>query len=126
MEEEKEESLILWCLKHKAKEFKDYCYIEEDGSLNGPYAKEFQYAIDLEGTIKTQGKHAAGVVICSDNIAEHAPMIYNKNGDQIIGFNMNECEKVGLTKFDILGLSTLSKIQAINTKIFYYKFYLSY
>lgn len=122
MEEENEESLILWCLKHKDKDFRDYCYINENGELEGPFSKEFQYAIDLEGTIKTQGMHPAGIVICREDISKHAPMIYNKSSDDpIIGLSMSECETVGLIKFDVLAVACLSKLQTVNNLLKYGK-----
>ena len=37
--------------------------INDDGSLSGPLSETFEKAIRIEGTFKSQGKHAAGVII---------------------------------------------------------------
>ncbi|MCL2821815.1 MAG: DNA polymerase III subunit alpha [Firmicutes bacterium] len=67
-------------------------------------------AMRLEGMPRQAGIHAAGVIICKDEIYNHIPMA--KNGDGIVTtqFNMNECEELGLLKMDFLGLTTLTDI----------------
>jgi DNA polymerase III alpha subunit len=49
-----------------------YCRLNDDGELEGDYAKVFQQAMRIEGTFKSQGKHAAGVVISSHNLDKFA------------------------------------------------------
>jgi DNA-directed DNA polymerase III (polc) len=66
-------------------------------------------AIILEGTPRNTSMHAAGVVICRDDISDHVPL--QKNGDDVTTqFNMKEIEMLGLLKMDFLGLRTLTDI----------------
>ena len=64
-------SVIKWTLMNQPEALRDYCRIEDDGKLTGDYAKLFEQAMRLEGTFKSQGKHAAGVVISSHNLSCH-------------------------------------------------------
>lgn len=73
-------------------------------------------AIRIEGTYKNQGKHAAGVVISNEDLINDAPLIQDKNGDKIVGFEMSDLDKVGLTKFDVLGINLLDKIMEITNE----------
>lgn len=69
-------------------------------------------ALSLEGKPRQQGIHAAGVIIASDPVSRFCPMHYVPQ-DQIVctGLDMDAAEKVGLVKFDFLGLKTLDVIQ---------------
>ncbi len=87
----------------------------DDGELKGKYAKYFKQAIAIEGTYKSQGKHAAGVIITSQDLNKVCPMIYDKKTkEKIVGLEMNAAEDMGLVKFDILGLNLLDKLMAVN------------
>lgn len=107
-------SIIQWILENKPEMVQDYCRLE-DGVLQGDYAQYFGYAIELEGTFKTQGTHAAGIVISPEPLSTICPMINNKNSNEkICGFDMNDAKKVGLVKFDFLGLACLDKLSKIS------------
>lgn len=113
MEEEEEDSLILWALKHRAKDLQDYCWIK-DGKLDGQYAKLFEQAIRLEGVLKSQGKHAAGVVVAKNPIKTFCPLVRGTRSSELIaGFEMSDLEAVGGVKLDILGVSALELIYNI-------------
>ena len=112
MEEDGESSIIWWALENRAEKLKQWCYINEDGVLEGPMAIYFEQAIRLEGTKRSQGKHASGIVIFSEPLEDVVPMLYDKNsGKPLIGIDMRDAESMGLVKNDILGLATLDKIQ---------------
>lgn len=113
LEEQGEESIISWCLRNQPKMFQDYCYFEGE-ELKGEYAKYFEIAIELEGIHKSQGKHAAGVIVSKEPLADIAPLIYDKSGEAIVALDKKDAEKIGLVKFDILGLSCLDKLMSIN------------
>jgi DNA polymerase-3 subunit alpha len=81
--------------------------------LIGPFAAIFQQAIDIEGTIKSQGKHAAGVIISANKLNQVCPMVKDKSKNLIAGFEMGDLEDQGHVKFDILGIDLLSKIMEI-------------
>jgi DNA polymerase-3 subunit alpha len=113
LEEQGEDSIISWCLRNQPKMFQEYCYLEDD-VLKGDYAKYFKIAIELEGIHKSQGKHAAGVIVSREPLADIAPLIYDKSGEAIVALDKKDAEKIGLVKFDILGLSCLDKLMSIN------------
>ena len=73
----------------------------------------FEQAIAIEGTYKTQGKHAAGVIISSKNLDEVCPMVRDKEGKRVAGLEMNDLESMGHVKFDVLGIDLLSKIMEV-------------
>ncbi len=61
----------------------------------------------IEGVARHLSVHAAGVLICSEPLAEHVPLFKGKEGEQITQFQMNELEHIGLLKMDFLGLANL-------------------
>ena len=90
--------------------------IKEDADLrneyeNNPTAKEvLDYAIQLEGTIRSHGVHACGVVIAPDTLANYIPLEMAQKGVVATQFPMGEVEELGLLKMDFLGLSNLTII----------------
>ena len=68
-------------------------------------------AIRIEGTNKTYGVHAAGVVISSEPLDEIVPLQTNKDGSVITQYFMEDLESLGLLKMDFLGLKNLTTIQ---------------
>jgi len=110
-----EASIIRWALENNTDKLKEWCYITEDGSLAGPLSKRFEQAIRLEGTKSNQSKHAAGVIIGTEDLASLCPMVYDNRNDQLIaGMEMNDLESLGLIKFDILGIAYLDKIMSVS------------
>ena len=72
--------------------------------------KVIDYAIRLEGTIRSHGVHAAGVVIAPDDIVKFAPLEMAQKGVVATQYPMGPIEDLGLLKMDFLGLSNLSII----------------
>ncbi|MGV2829874.1 DNA polymerase III subunit alpha [Myxosarcina sp. GI1(2024)] len=68
-------------------------------------------AIRIEGTNKTFGVHAAGVVISSQPLDEIVPLQKNNDGSVITQYYMEDLEALGLLKMDFLGLKNLTTIQ---------------
>jgi DNA polymerase-3 subunit alpha len=68
-------------------------------------------AIRIEGTNKTFGMHAAGVVISKDPLDEIVPLQRNNDGQVITQYYMEDVEAIGLLKMDFLGLKNLTMIQ---------------
>ena len=78
-----------------------------------PTSKEvIDFAIRLEGTIRSHGVHACGVVIAPDDLVKFLPLEVSAKGPIATQFPMGEVEDLGLLKMDFLGLSNLSVIQA--------------
>ncbi len=68
-------------------------------------------AIRIEGTNKTFGVHAAGVVISSQPLDEAVPLQRNNEGAVITQYYMEDIEAMGLLKMDFLGLKNLTTIK---------------
>ena len=67
-------------------------------------------AMAIEGMPRQTSTHAAGVVICKDDISNYVPL--QRNGEDITTqYDMIEVEKLGLLKMDFLGLRTLTDIR---------------
>jgi DNA polymerase-3 subunit alpha len=77
-----------------------------------PIAKEvLDQAVILEGTIRSHGVHAAGVVIAPDSIVKFAPLEMAQKGVVTTQYSMGPVEELGLLKMDFLGLSNLTIIK---------------
>lgn len=91
--------------------------LEKDHDLkqeyaNNPTAKEvFDLAVQLEGTIRSHGVHAAGVVIAPDEIVKYTPLEMAQKGVVATQYSMGPIEELGLLKMDFLGLSNLTIIK---------------
>ncbi len=64
----------------------------------------------MEGLARHASTHAAGVVISAKPLTEYLPLYRGKDGEIITQYAMSDVEKVGLVKFDFLGLRTLTVI----------------
>ena len=73
-------------------------------------AKVIEYARALEGLYRNAGIHAAGVIITEKPLVNYCPLFVGKDGDVVTQFDKDFAEKVGLVKFDFLGLKTLTVI----------------
>lgn len=71
----------------------------------------FTLSMKLEGITRHSSIHAAGVVISKDSLLEHVPLMRGSDGEIVTQFTKDDVEKVGLVKFDFLGLTTLTLIQ---------------
>ena len=67
-------------------------------------------AMRIEGTNKTFGVHAAGVVIAADPLDQLVPLQRNNDGQVITQYFMEDVESMGLLKMDFLGLKNLTMI----------------
>ena len=71
----------------------------------------FATAQALEGLARHASTHAAGVVISQEPLTEHVPLYKGANDEIVTQYPMGDIEKIGLIKFDFLGLKTLTMIQ---------------
>lgn len=65
------------------------------------------------GQIRHRGKHAAGVIIAN------RPVPIERSGDMLVaawaeGMNTKDLSKVGIVKYDLLGLTALSQLKRMN------------
>jgi DNA polymerase-3 subunit alpha len=111
MEEEGEASSIRWTLENKPDALREYCTLNEDGTLEGPLAAHFEQAMRLEGNKKSQGRHPSGIVISPTPLRDEVPMVYDKSTKRMVtGFDMHGVEAAGILKFDILATRASDKI----------------
>lgn len=68
-------------------------------------------ARSLEGMVRHASTHAAGVVISHRPLMEYIPLYRGSNGEVITQYAMKDVERVGLVKFDFLGLKTLTVLK---------------
>ena len=87
--------------------------LEQDESLRNDEKKDprvrelLSYARKLEGLARHASTHAAGVVIADKPLVEFIPLC--KMNDVVMSqFAMNDLEKAGMLKMDLLGLRTLT------------------
>ncbi|CAD83357.1 DNA polymerase III, alpha chain [Candidatus Blochmanniella floridana] len=65
----------------------------------------------LEGIIRNVSKHAGGVVIAPNKITDFSPLYYDDNyNHSMTQFDKDDIERIGLIKFDFLGLRTLTTV----------------
>ena len=95
---------ILDALKQNKELRKDYESNDEIRNLIDTSKK-------LEGLPRNVGKHAAGIVVAPNDIDDFIPLYRVEESDEIVTqYDKDDIEKLGLVKFDILGLRTLSII----------------
>jgi len=87
------------------------------------YPEVTKYASMLRGKIRSNGMHAAGVVVAKDDISKYVPIETRKDPNElvsgripVVAYDMEQTADLGLIKLDVLGLKTLSVIDdAIKT-----------
>ena len=109
-EDDGDSSIVRWSLENQANQLRDYCHLNKDGVCEGQYAKYFEQAMRLEGIIRSEGTHAAGVLIWPENITNSFPTRIDKKGRTVVTYGMYEIESCGGIKLDILGLNILDKM----------------
>ncbi|MCU7810291.1 MAG: DNA polymerase III subunit alpha [Candidatus Thiodiazotropha sp. (ex Notomyrtea botanica)] len=101
--------------------------LEESDDLKDAYRNDeevnelIEMAKKLEGCARNAGKHAGGVVISPGLLTDFTPLYCEANGEGLVTqFDKDDVEKVGLVKFDFLGLRTLTivdwALKAVNTE----------
>jgi len=84
--------------------------LAQEEKNNPQVAKLLSLSRILEGLNRHASTHAAGVVISDVPLVERVPLCSPKD-DIVTQFTMNDIQSVGLTKFDFLGLKTLTVIK---------------
>jgi len=77
---------------------------------NARAKKLIDLAIQLEGTIRNNGVHAAGVVIAPAPLVNYLPIQRAQKGGFATQYSMSYVEELGLLKMDFLGLLNLDVI----------------
>ena len=85
--------------------------LQEEEKKNPRIKKLLDLSKALEGLNRHSSTHAAGVVISDVPLVERVPLAKSPKDDVVTQFSMNDVQWVGLTKFDFLGLKTLTVIK---------------
>lgn len=93
--------------------FKESVELQEAMNNGTELEKEvLKYAMDLEGSIRSTGVHACGIIIGPDDISNYVPVAKPKDSEMMaVQFEGKLIESVGMIKMDFLGLSNLSIIK---------------
>lgn len=90
---------------------KDDVDLKREYETNETSKRVIDYAMILEGTVRSHGVHACGVVIAPDTLVNYVPLEQAQKGVIATQFPMNQIEELGLLKMDFLGLSNLTIIK---------------
>lgn len=70
-----------------------------------------ELAESLEGVTRNVGMHAGGVLIASSDITDFCPIYCTESAASVVSqLDKDDVEKIGLVKFDFLGLKTLTTL----------------
>lgn len=75
------------------------------------YGELFSMAQKFTGKIRNVSKHAGGVAVADTTLDEYLACKRGDNGETVIQCDKKMVEAIGLVKFDLLGVETLSIIQ---------------
>lgn len=84
--------------------------MKHEYETNPTAKKVYDFAAQLEGTIRSHGVHACGIVIAPEPLIDIIPLEMAQKGVISTQFPAPEVEEMGLLKMDFLGLSNLTII----------------
>ena len=97
--------------------FEEYESSPSTEEFRKKYPEVTKYASMLRGKIRSNGMHAAGVVVAKDDISKYVPIETRKDPNDsvsgripVVAYDMEQTADLGLIKLDVLGLKTLSVI----------------
>lgn len=102
------------------KAFKDVSELKDKLENGSKLIKDvLNFAVQLEGSTRSTGTHACGMIIAPDNLMEYVPLSTAKDTDMpVTQYEGTLVESIGLLKMDFLGLKTLSIIKAACDNIY--------
>lgn len=81
----------------------------EGRAFERKYPDVVKYAIKLEGQIRGTGKHAAALIVSEEDLTlGKRGNLETRNDQEVVNWDKDDAEYMGLMKLDILGLNTLS------------------
>lgn len=89
----------------------DQKFADKFGDETISFKRWVDLAIAIEGTVKSIGIHAAGVVVGWCPLDEIMPLMRGKNGEIVSQYKMQDIEDLGGIKLDVLGLKTLTTMR---------------
>jgi len=88
-----------------------YRYIPAFKAYMDKYPQIMEYAKDIEGVVSTFGIHASGVILSDTPLSKIAPLRAARKIGYGTQFPYEDLEKIGLIKFDVLALATLTVLR---------------
>ena len=86
--------------------------LNEDSELFNLY----KVSLKFEGLKRHTSNHAAGIVMCNENLDEILPL-YKKDGMFLTAYSMDYLEEQGLLKMDLLAIKNLTLIDTVLTEV---------
>lgn len=91
---------------NSSQEIRDFLDVHED------VKRAYYYALNLEGTIRSSGVHASGLIISDTPLTDLIPLTVDRStGKSVSQYDMHDVEDIGLVKMDFLGLRTLTFLE---------------
>ena len=81
------------------------------------YKELLDIAAHLSGRIKTVSCHAGGVGIVDTDVNDYMAMKLGSKGEHVIQVDKRIVEEIGVVKFDLLGVQTLSLVKEVQTDV---------
>lgn len=89
-----------------SQQIRDFLDMHED------VKRAYYYALNLEGTIRSSGVHASGLIISDTPLTDLIPLTVDRaTGKSVSQYDMHDVEDIGLVKMDFLGLRTLTFLE---------------
>ncbi len=86
--------------------------IEEREKNEEEVAELLALAERVEGIVRNVGMHAGGVLIAPGKITDFCPLYQQPGSDSAVSqYDKDDVEQIGLVKFDVLGLATLTILE---------------
>lgn len=92
------------------KTWQDCLDANPDVAENPRYAELLDYAGRITGRPRGYGIHAGGVIVCRQPYYEYIGIRHGQDGEHVISVDKIMDERIGLVKFDILGVASLVAI----------------
>lgn len=118
--EKDENKKIVSDIKHFIKSYEDEGVLNMKALLedyrtekyNNSYDNIIKHFSKLFGKIRYLGKHAAGVAVVGSDISNYTAII--RKGEMFSSsYDLNDLEHINCTKFDMLGLKTMSELREL-------------
>ena len=82
-------------------------------NYNEKYDNIIKHFSKMYGKVRYLGKHAAGVAVVGSDISDYTAIV--RRGDMFSScYDLNDLEHINCTKFDMLGLKTMSEIRELH------------
>lgn len=80
---------------------------------NDNYDNIIKHFCKMYGKVRYLGKHAAGVAVVGTDISDYTCIVRRGNNMYSSCYDLNDLEHINCTKFDMLGLKTMSELREL-------------